>query len=238
MKLLERMKKEWEEYNPIRRKMIGLGLPLYFLMAFAPLFAMIPLMDIEEGKYAVLVGCLYLGWFFLLSTGMFIFTFWVNRKEIEIESARYNYFFKEPEKEPLNRIVVLDEELTYTLDDEGVRLEFPVEGGGQVFDEFVENAFYIPWERADFQLATQTHLKRIYFAVGVFSLDMDAPPFFIPLDEDVYAFMKKKCFDKALGDDWEYLHYNPKDAFGQIYKKGWIAKYRDKKNGEPFRKKE
>ena len=68
-------------------------------------------------------------------------------------------------------------------------------------------------------------------------MDMDAPPFFIPFNEELYAFIKEKELDKRLGEDWEYLHYNPEEAFKQFLLRGRIVKYRDKKDGEPFRDK-
>ena len=221
--------------NPLRRKFINIALPIYLAVSMLPLVAAFPLMILEEGKYAVLVACLWFVWFLLSSAGMLYASARMSVKEADAERAHYGYLFQEPAKAK-DVLIVPDEELCYTLDKDGVRLEIPSEGGEQVFDELNENAFYVAWERADFVLATQSYMRRVYLAFAVLSLDFDAPPFFVPLNEEVYAFIKEKGFDKKLGADWEYLRYNPEEAFKQILLRGRIVKYLDKKDGEPFKK--
>ncbi len=229
------MKNEREQMNPLRRKFINIALPTYLAVAFFPILTLFPLMVLEDGKYSVLIACLWLVWFALASAGMLYASARVSVKEAETERARYGYLFQEP-TEAKEVLSVLDEALCYTLDADGVRLEIPNEEREQVFDELNENAFYVPWERADLALATQSYMRRVYIALAVFSMDLDAPPFFIPFNEEVYAFIKKKGFDERLDEDWEYLFYDPKEAFKQLLLRGRIVKYRDKKNGEPFRK--
>ena len=222
--------------NPLRKKFINIALPTYLTVSMIPLMAAFPLMILEDGKYAVLIACLWAVWFALASAGMLYASGRMSVKEAEGERARYAYLFQEPIKAK-DVLTVPDEELCYTLDKDGVRLEFPGEEREQVFDELKENAFFISWERADLVLATQSYMRRVYLALAVFSMDMDAPPFFIPFNEELYAFIKEKELDKRLGEDWEYLYYNPEEAFKQFLLRGRIVKYRDKKDGEPFRDK-
>lgn len=236
MKRNERSKSERDQMNPLRKKFINIALPTYLAVSMVPLAAAFPLMILEDGKYAVLIACLWAVWFALSSAGMLYASARMSVKEAEGERARYAYLFQEPIKAK-DVLTVPDEELCYTLDKDGVRLEIPGEEGEQVFDELNENAFYVSWERADFAFATQSYMRRVYLAFAVFSIDLDAPPFFIPFNEEVYAFIKKKGFDKKLEEDWEYLFYDPEEAFKQILLRGRIVKYRDKKDGEPFRDK-
>ena len=233
MKLKERIRRNKEIMSPLRRTINYTVIPIWLLIYILPLAVVIPLMIIDEEKYFfVFVACM-VWWVFWLILPLALLPF-LTKKETQIELECYNYLFQDPKEVMDEPLVVVDEELTYYLEKDGARMEFPAEEGEQVFDEAKENVFYIPWERAEVALATQSHLRRVYIALAVFPMDEDAPPFFIPLNEDVYAFIKKMELDKQLGADWTYLLYNPQDAFEQILTKGRILKMRNKKTGKIF----
>ena len=233
MHLLERLKKEKEEMHPLRWKLSYIGLPVYLLLSLTPFLVAIPFMENEQT--AIILGVSCLGWFFLCSAVTYALTLWTDSRIVNFEKERYGYLFRTPNPLEKESIEVLDEDLRYTLHKEGARLELLGVEREQVFDELRDNVFFVSWERAEFALATQTYLGKIYFALAIISLDFDVPPFFVPFNEEVYAFIKEKGFDKRLEEDWEYLFYNPDDAFKQILKKGRIVKYRDKKGEKPFR---
>ena len=219
--------------SPLRWKFNHAIMPIWAATLFLPLLAVIPLMILDQEKY-FFVFIVWMAWIGIAFIAMLCTIPFMNKKETQIELERYGYLFKEPKFIESNTVTVNDEGIIYTLDRDGAHMEFPMEEGEQVFDEAKENVFYIPWERAELALATQTYLRRIHIAVAVFSLDMDAPPFFVPLTEEVFSMIKMLHLDNKLGGEWAYLFYNPQDAFKQILTKGRIIKMRNKKTGKLF----
>ena len=233
MKLREIIQKEKEWMSPLRWTINYIIIPIWAAISFVPLVVVISLMIVDDVKYmsVFIVGMI---WIAIMYIALLIALPFITKKETQIELERYSYLFKEAKEIENIPLVIVDESLTYTLDKDGARMEVPPEEGEQVFDEAKENVFYIPWERAEIAFATQTYLRRVHIALAVFPMDENAPPFFIPFNEDVYAFIKKIGLDKQFGADWAYLFYNPEDAFKQILTKGRILKMRNKKTGEVF----
>lgn len=230
-------RKEWirnkkESMSPFRWKVMTVGLPLYIVLSLLLIAVFVRQASAEKVEAVAVI--VWLACLVFVNIGMAFLSMRLTKEDGKFEMQRFSYLF---EKELLfeeEQLIVADEELAYTLEKEGVKLEFPDEGAGQVFDEARENVFFIPWERAELALASQSVRRHVYLAVAVFSMDEDMVPFFIPLDEKVCAFMKKNGLDKKMDGNWTYLTYNPEDAFKQLVTKGRITKMYNKKTGKMF----
>ncbi len=234
MELKEYVKKMKENMSPFRWKMMTVGEPIMLGVLFAPGVVALLLFAFgleTAGFYATIV---WIGLMVLEIIGALVFLLpWLNKQDVKIEMERSAYLFKEPKPFHEDSLTIVDEDLIYTLDKEGVKLEIPGEEGEQVFDEAKNNVFYIAWERAELHLASQAISRRMYLAMCVFDIDADEQlPFFIPIDEDVYAFMKKHGLDKKMDGYWQYLTYNPEDAVKQILLQGHIVRFYDRKTGK------
>lgn len=226
----EWMRKKKESMSPFRWKMLTIGLPLYVLLSFLLIAVFVWLLaaeSVEAIAVIVWIGCLV-----FVNVGMVILSLRATKEDVKFEMQRFSYLFEENVSFEDERLIIADEELVYTLEEGGVKMEFPDEGAGQVFDEARENVFYIPWERAELGLASQSVSRRVYLAIAVFSMDEDMIPFFIPLDEKVFAFMRKIGLDQKMDHFWSYLMYNPENAFKQLVTKGRIVKMYNKKTGK------
>lgn len=228
----ERMRKKKESMSSFRWKVMTVGLPIYVVLSFLLIAVFVWLLaaeSVEAIAVIIWIGCLV-----LVNVGMAILSLRVTKEDVKFEMQRFSYLFEENISFEDERLIVADEDLVYTLEESGVKMEFPDEGAGQVFDEARENVFYIPWERAELGLASQSVARRVYLAVAVFSMDEDMIPFFIPLDEKVFAFMRKIGLDQKMDHFWSYLMYNPENAFKQLVTKGRIVKMYNKKTGKMF----
>lgn len=228
----ERMQKKKESMSSFRWKLMTVGLPIYVLLSFLLIAVFVWLLaaeSVEAIAVIIWIGCLV-----FVNVGMAILSLRVTKEDVKFEMQRFSYLFEENISFEDERLIVADEDLVYTLEGSRVKMEFPDEGAGQVFDEARENVFYIPWERAELGLASQSVARRVYLAVAVFSMDEDMIPFFIPLDEKVFAFMRKIGLDQKMDHFWSYLMYNPENAFKQLVTKGRIVKMYNKKTGKMF----
>ncbi len=228
----ERMRKKKESMSPFRWKVMTVGLPLYALLSFLLITVFVLLLaaeNVEAIAVIVWIGCLV-----FVNAGMALLSIRLTKEDVKFEMQRFSYLFEKNISFEDERLIVVDGDLVYTLEESGVKMEFPDEGAGQVFDEARENVFYIPWERAELGLASQSVARRVYLAVAVFSMDEDMIPFFIPLDEKVVAFMRKIGLDQKMDHFWTYLMYNPENAFKQLVTKGRIVKMYNKKTGKMF----
>lgn len=233
MTLKEKREQRKASMSPFRWKILTVGLPLYVLLLLFPAPIIIGLLAAKNDA-GIIVAYAWIPWMVLVNVAAFVLLALATKVDVKIEMERFSYLFKEPEPFEEESLTVTDEDLVYTLDKDGVQLEFPDEEAGQVFDEAKENVFYIPWERAEFALASQSINRRVYLAIAVFAMDDDLVPFFIPLDEKVFAFMKKTGLDKKMDGNWTYLTYNPENAFKQLVTKGRIVKMYNKKTGKLF----
>ncbi len=224
-----------ESMSPFRWKILTVGLPIYVVALLFP--ALIVLVLLGAGNDAgLIVAYAWPFWLLAVNVAMFVFLARATGKDVEIEMGRFAYLFQNPKPWQQEPLTVLDDVFAYTLDKEGARLELPPIEGEQVFDEAQENVFYIPWDKAELCLATQSVYRRVYIALAVFPLDSNsnAIPFFVPMNEEVFAFLKATGLDERMDADWLYLLYNPKDAFKQIVKYGRILKMRHKDTGKTF----
>ena len=114
---------------------------------------------------------------------------------------------------------------------EGVRVIISVKVE-QVFEEVSENSFFLDWRDVELAFASQTHLRRVHIALGVFDRDMEYPPLFIPMNEAVYQVIEGYKLYEKIGDEWTYLRENTKDAIKQILAKGRIVRKKLEKTGE------
>ena len=86
-------------------------------------------------------------------------------------------------------------------------------------------------------MATQQQVRRVRLALAIFSTNpasQDAT-LFVPLYEQVFQAVKAFGLEERIKDgSWDYLFYNPQDAFKQIITKGRILTMRNKKTGKLF----
>ncbi len=221
--------------SPFRWKILTVGMPVYVAILLIPGILSIILLALEN-DVGLIMGYVWFGWMIVVNIAVFILLALATKVDVKIEMERYKHLFEPPKTLSDEPITVLDEELTYTLDERGAKLEIPVLEGEQVFDEAQENVFHLDWTRAELALATQVEYRHVYIALAVLPTEFDegSMPFFIPMTEDVFAFIKKMGFEDRVGSDWDYLFYNPEDAFKQLVKYGRIVKLRNKKTGKVF----
>ena len=162
----------------------------------------------------------------------------LSRVEREIE--RYAYLFLAPTayEEPV--FCFDDGVFSYTAQKEGLKVQWEGKSEGQVFEEVEENTRFFPWETVDFALASRKKKRQAELALAILPKDepLESPfyavAFFVPIDERSYAaFCAYGAFER-LGKDWAYMLYNPKDAFRQILRSGYIKKHRHLETGKPL----
>ena len=222
MKLIERIRKKKEIMTPLRWKVNYVWAPIYCAVVLIPLLVFDFLMLAFDGVFTLL----FLVWLGILLVTALAFP-WVFIKltkwETEVELKRFAYLF-EPAKALEEDCVEVEEDgVTYALNRDGVRVILPIETE-RVFEEANENSFFLDWRDADVAFASQTHLRRVHIALAVFDRDMEYPPLFIPMNENLYRAIKAYGLDEKMGEDWEYLQKNSQDAFKQILTKGRIVK--------------
>ena len=228
--------------SPFRKKINYIFLPIFLGVFLVFTLVMSILMAIDEEKFLPVA----IAWaiFFGLWVIAFLFIIpWINRTETNIELERYAWLFAEPaplDKESVE-MYVEEDEISYTLTKEGLRVEWEQQGE-QVFDEIRENLHFIPWNEAEFTLASRTLVRRIEFAIGVlFEVEEENRPagaekaygaYVVPLTEEVYRALCAFGLIEKMPIEWRYLSYNPKDAFGQILVKGMIGDFHDVQTGK------
>ena len=232
---------KFQPLSPIRKKFLCIFLPIWCTATLIPLIVICVLMAMHgEEKYEphILIWTA-----FTLGTGLIclgIFLPWLNRKEcLERELKRFAYLFKDPK--PLTetevKIQVEFVGITYTLTQEGLTAEWEQkeEEGGQVFDEVQENCQFIPWNEAEFLLGTQKGFYCVHIALGIVSTDPNKDgAYIIPMQEKLFQAICAFGLKEKLDGQWQYLFYNPQDAFKQILKRGRILEMRNKKTGKIF----
>ena len=228
------MKHNRPPLSPLRKKFNCIFLPIWCTAATVPLIVICVLMAVYgEEKYEpymlIWTAC-------VLGSGLIclaIFLPWLNRKEaLERELKRFSYLFKDPQPLAEKEIKIQMDfvKVTYTLTQSGLTVEWEQteEAGEQVFDEVQENRQYIPWDRAKLLLATQKGGYCVHIALAV-ATDVI---YFIPMQEKLFQAICAFGLREQLDEQWQYLFYNPRDAFKQIFKKGRIVEMRNKETGE------
>lgn len=216
--------------TPLRWKINYVWSPIYCAVVLIPLLAFDFLMLAFDGVFTVL----FLVWLGILLVTALAFP-WVfikiNKIETEIEVKRFAYLFESAKPLEEEETKVVDEGLTYLLSKDGVRVIVPVKVE-QVFEEVSENSFFLDWRDVELAFASQTHLRRVHIALGVFDRDMEYPPLFIPMNEAVYQVIEGYKLYEKIGDEWTYLRENTEDAIKQILAKGRIVRKKLEKTGE------
>lgn len=235
MRFLQKRKLEKEQMHPLRWKMLYIGLPLYFLLGFGAFIGGI-LVDVfvlgaEDGPG--LLTFIAVGIFIICSALLLILSSKITKMEVREEMQKFAYLFEEPTPlESETFVEKLDDiGVTYTLDKNGIRIEWEAEEGGQVFDEAQENRLSFEWHEVDLCLATQAIFRRAQLALA-FLPRTNPVAFILPMNENVYRAMHTFNLMEKTAEDWAYLQYNPEDAFMQIIAFGRILKMRDKKTGK------
>ena len=235
MRFLQKRKLEKEQMHPLRWKMIHVGLPLYVLLSVG-LFMGAVLIDVfllgavDEPGVLTYVG---IAWFVLCTVLTLVFSSKITKLEVRDELQKLAYLFEEPtplESETL--VEKLDDiGVVYTLDKNGVRIEWEAEEGGQVFDEVQENHISFEWHEVDLCLATQTIFRRAQLALAIVPRT-NPVAFILPMNENVYRAMHTFNLMEKTAEDWAYLHYNPQDAFRQIILHGRVLTMHNKETGK------
>lgn len=219
---------------------LTLVLPLYALLVLGGAVAAIFLMNTGE-KNGVPVLAIFLAFALLCTIIVIVWNFTLKAKAKQRELARYGYLFTTPrsfEDETLVVGNVEEEGVSYTLSKEGIKAEWALEEGEeQVFDEVQENAFFAAWQDAEFALASQSRWDRVYLALAVIPFDPSGeeeylPPMILPMEEKLFAALHAFGLQDKLETDWLYLQYNPKDAFKQILKYGYVKRLYDRDTGK------
>lgn len=242
MKLREILQQEKEMMTPFRRK-VNKWIFISYLVWLTLLIAVVPLMIIDENKNAVFMfiwlglGLVYAGVLIALNPR-------IVKKETELEMESFSYLFTDAKPLEEDSVTVVEEEIFYTLTAEGIKMKVPDkllhqngEYTGQVFDEVEENVLSLPWQNTEICLATTSQSRRVRLALAIFSTDptMEDATLIVPISEDVFRAVKAFGIEERIKDGaWDYLFYNPKDAFQQIITKGRILTMRNKKTGKLF----
>ena len=102
----------------------------------------------------------------------------------------------------------------------------------QVFDEAKENEYFIPWSDTEIALASDNFARRVRLAFAVIDVSKrsvygDYVPqeyevHFLPLEEELLAFLRKNGLEYKVSVEWRYILAQPKDAFRQILARGYV----------------
>lgn len=234
-------KMERELISPFRKKINCVFLPIYLGVFLAFTAVTTILMCVDENKYFP-VALAWAIFFALWGLSLLFIVPWINRTERDIELQRYAWLFNSPaplEKESVE-ISVPEDEITYTLTKDGMRAEWEQQGE-QVFDDMRENLHFVPWEEAEFTLASRTVSRRVQFALAVL-FEVEGMPtggeekayggYLLPIDEEVYKAIFAFGLEDKMPIEWRYIRYNPKDAFMQILLKGMMDDFHDVTTGK------
>ena len=221
--------------HPARRNLVLFGVPTYLVLV--TFLILLSVWKIDTGEYFVLswftAVCAVL--FLALSAGMIWLSHRVFLKEAETERARYAYLLSPPKPIDLSkeRVTVEDDGVRYIFTELGLKIEDEtVKSTGQVFEEH-DSGKIILWKNADVYLATRNLERRVTIALAVYSGETEISAF-VPITESVYSAVCALGLDKDFGEGWTYLKYNPKDAFRQLLKRGYIREMYNAKTGEMF----
>lgn len=242
MKLKEILQQEKENMTPFRYK-VNKWILISFLAWMALLIIVIPLLLINEAQNAIF-AFIWLGLGLAYAGALIALHPRFTKKETELELESFSYLFNEAKPLESDSVTVVEEEISYTLTAEGIKMTVPDkvlhqngEYTGQVFDEVEENVLFLPWKNTEIFLATTSQLRRVRLAMAIFSTDptMEDATLILPISEEVFCAIKAFGLEERIKDGaWDYLFYNPQDAFKQIITKGRILTMRNKKTGKLF----
>ncbi|MBQ8294934.1 MAG: hypothetical protein IJX87_00710 [Clostridia bacterium] len=244
--------------HPLRKKIIQVGIPAYlFVILLVGIGVLLDVVLLGAGERPGVLSIVAVGIFVAASVMLPVLSKKVEKLEIAAQQQRFSYLLKPQESFEKECITVCEEGVTYTLMMDGMKVQYP-ERGGQVFDEVREDVEFIPWDKADVFLATKSENRIVHIAMAVFkqmplvtvfdaekeentpiqtpetAFDTKPSSFFLPMTEELYGAMLAFGLKEKMAQDFDYLLYNPDDAFRQIFKKGRIVEMRNKKTGKLF----
>ena len=232
--------------------------PLYGVATTLPLVLFCFIFGLDEDF--IIYFCVWIGIFLAVSGVYLSIGLKLKKQEVQDELQVFSYLFEQPNFIDGDEIVIPVEEdgITYTFHKDGLTAKLEDSSQEGVFEEVDENTFFAPWEDVEFALGTQSLYRRVQIAVavvvnaykienmgnfagGVFALPPKAEglppaivPFVLPMSKPLFtALMQFGLMDK-IGVEFEYLFYNPEDAFKQIIEYGRVLHPHDKKDGMTF----
>jgi hypothetical protein len=230
MTFKEARQREKAEMTPLRYKFNYRVLPTY-MAAFACLIA--ASIAVGETVTPDLWVLLPLGAAVALIAVMAAHGSFVARKEAHLELKSWAYLFSEAEECPEETLKTKDPEtgIEYVLSQRGIKVLLPI-AGRQVFDEVKENESFLFWEDVEIVLASDNFARRVRLALAVIDVSKrsvdgeympsDSEVHFLPLDQQLTAFVRKLGLDKRISVEWRYIQKHPTDAFRQILARGYI----------------
>ncbi len=232
-------KELYSRYQPPRRKLIGLVLVQMLLAVIFGCWIPICVVILQSPLLATLCGALSAA-----CIAWLVYS-WrkCNRDELALCKKEYAYFWKK-EFADGREFETIDEEtgVRYIVKREGLQVIFPAEKDvEQIFEEVEENVLFLPWSDTRWALATQKRYFMAKFAlaildVGTLQTEEDGvsyeEPFILPMSEQLICAVKSFHLEEKTCGYWAYLLYNPDDAVKQVYQRGYIKDFRDKKTGK------
>ena len=162
----------------------------------------------------------------------------IERKELKTELGRWAYLFKTDLEYEGDTLETEDPEteIKYLLSPKGIRCTLPFQGE-QVFDEAVENEFFLPWSDVEIVVATDNFARRVRIAAAVIDVSKrsvvgsyipsEKEIHFLPMEEELVAFFAKLGLIERISVEWRYIQREPNDAFRQILTRGYIRSLKD-----------
>ena len=237
------LRREKEEMNPIRYRMNHYAFPIYLAFMVA---ASVSIALVVAFAKNTLWCLLPIAIAFSLIVAVVFSEVSVRKTELETELKRWGYLFKKDLPFEAETLETEDPEtgLQYTLGVKGIKVVLPIQRE-QVFDECIENEYFLPWDDVEIALATDNFARRVRIALAVVdvskrSVDGDYVPeesevHFLPMEEELVGFMRKHALEEKISVEWRYILAQPKDAFRQILAFGYIKTLLDK-NGKRIKR--
>lgn len=243
MTLKEMRKREKEEMSSFRYKMNRYGNPSFFAVILLSVMAIVIV-----GRYVKNpLWCLLPAGIAVLTVALLLFvSAAIERRELKTELSRWAYLFKTDLSFDGETLETEDPEteIKYLLSRKGVRYTLPIQGE-QVFDEAVENEFFLPWSDVEIVVATDNFARRVRIAAAVIDvskrsvmgsyLPTEKDIHFLPMEEELVAFFAKLGLTEKISVEWRYIQREPNDAFRQILTRGYIRSLKDE-NGRRIKR--
>ena len=222
--------------SPIRYRFNHKTMPLYLVALTVLLAAMIVVGETVTPDLWILLPT---GAAVAVIVCMLIHGLAVAKKEEKLEIERWAYLFKTDIVYEPETLETDDPEtgLQYLLNAKGIKVILPI-CGEQVFDEAVENEYFLPWDDVEIALATDNFARRVRIALAVVdvskrSVDGEYVPedhevHFLPMEEELIGFVRKYGLEEKISVEWRYILAQPQDAFRQILAWGYIKTLRGK----------
>ncbi|MBO5363447.1 MAG: hypothetical protein J6A46_03885 [Clostridia bacterium] len=223
-------KQEKAEMNPIRYKMNRYAIPAFIALILLSFIFVAMIVVFAKAKWLCWIPA---GMALGLSVALIVLNAIIVKKEEETELKRWAYLFKKEIPYDGETFETDDPEtgINYLLSKKGVKVILPIKAE-QVFDEAKENEYFIPWSDTEIALASDNFARRVRLAFAVIDVSKrsvygDYVPqeyevHFLPLEEELLAFLRKNGLEYKVSVEWRYILAQPKDAFRQILARGYV----------------